>query len=78
MFGEDTVEKKAYNLVASLAAYLPIENDRNRLVYCLYKTIIGQGDSPAILVHTQKLKIVGITKEELANKLETGLAKLKQ
>jgi hypothetical protein len=77
-FSEDTPEKKVYNIVEKLTDYIPVPNDRNRLGYCLFKYITGEGDKPEILVRSTKIKIVGISKEELAKKLneELGTAKL--
>lgn len=76
-FGAETIERKVYDIVESLEAYLPIPNDRNRLGYCLYKYMTGQGDAPAVLVKTARVKITGISSEELANKLDSELAKIK-
>jgi len=76
-FPSDSKEKQVYNLVEALAENIPIPNDRNRLGYCLYKYVTGQGDNPEILVRTTKIKIVGIEKEELAKKLNEELGKAK-
>lgn len=74
-FPESSLEKKAYNLIMQFAEYLPIPNDRNRLGYGLYKYLDGEGDPPDILLKNSKLKIEGITLDELAKKIRDELAK---
>lgn len=68
------LEEKAYSIVAKFNEYLPVENDRYRLGYCVYKYLIGEGDSPEIIVKTNKLTIDGISENELASKLATELS----
>jgi hypothetical protein len=75
-FSESSQEKKAYNVVEQFAEYLPIANDRNRLGFGLYKYLDGEGDPPAVLLKSSKLKIEGITIDELAKKLGAELEKL--
>ncbi len=77
-FPDDSVEKQVYNIVDGLKDYLPIMNDRNRLGFCLYKYMQGEGDSPEVIVKTNKLVLEGITPEELASKISTELDKLKK
>jgi hypothetical protein len=77
-FPDDSVEKQVYNIVDGLKEYLPIMNDRNRLGFCLYKYMKGEGDSPEVIVKTNKLIVEGITPEELASKISTELDKLKK
>lgn len=77
-FPDDSVEKQVYNIVDGLKDYLPIMNDRNRLGFCLYKYMKGEGDSPEVIVKTNKLIVEGITPEELASKINTELDKLKK
>ncbi len=77
-FSDDSVEKQVYNIVDGLKEYLPIMNDRNRLGFCLYKHMQGEGDSPEVIVRTNKLVLEGITPEELASKISTELDKLKK
>jgi hypothetical protein len=78
MFPDDSVEKQVYNIVDDLKGYLPIMNDRNRLGFCLYKYMQGEGDSPEVIVKTNKLTIEGITPEELALKISSGLGKIRK
>ncbi len=76
-FPESSLEKKVYNIVESLSEYVPITNDRNRLGFGLYKFMTGEGDPPDVLVKSTKIKIVGITPEELAKKIDSELEKIK-
>lgn len=76
-FPESSQEKIAYNLVEQFAEYLPITNDRNRLGFGLYKYLEGEGDPPEVLLRSSKLKIEGITIDELAKKISSELEKLK-
>lgn len=72
-FPANSLEKQIYSLIDSFAEFLPVPNDRNRLSYCLFKYVNGEGDAPAILVKNQKMKINGISHAELAAKIEEGL-----
>ncbi len=76
-FPDESLEKKVYNIVESLRDYIPILNDRNRLGFSLYKYMKGEGDRPEILVKTSKIKIEGITPEELSEKINSGIEKIK-
>ena len=53
-------------------------NDRNRLGFSLYKYVKGEGDNPATLIKSTKIKIEGISLEELANKISSEIDKLKK
>ncbi len=77
-FPDDSVEKQVYNIVDGLKEYLPIMNDRNRLGFCLYKYMKGEGDTPDVIVKTNKLILEGITPEEFASKISTELDKIKK
>lgn len=70
---ENSIEKKVYSVVENLKEFLPLANDRNRLGFCLYKFVKGEGDDPKILVHSTKIKIEGITPEQLAEKIISQL-----
>lgn len=76
-YPEDSIEKKVYNLVEELGEFIPVENDKNRLAFCLYKYVNGEGDEPKVLVHSAKIHVANISKEELADKLVAGLDKIK-
>ncbi len=76
VFPESTIEKKCYNIVEMFKENIPIINDRNRLGFNLYKYMSGEGDSPEILVKSTKIKIEGMTKEELAKRLTEELSKI--
>lgn len=76
-FPDDSPEKKVYNLIESFKDNLPVMNERNRLAFSLIKYFKGEGDAPLMAVKTNKLKIVGITEEELANRIDEELKKIK-
>jgi hypothetical protein len=76
-FPESSIEKKVYSLVESLSGYIPITNDRSRLGFGLYKYIQGEGDSPQILLKSLKIRIDGISEQELAAKLTSGVQTIK-
>jgi hypothetical protein len=76
VFPESTIEKKCYNIVEMFKENIPIMNDRNRLGFNLYKYMSGEGDSPEILVKSTKIKIEGMTKAELAERLTEELSKI--
>ena len=76
-FPENSLEKQVYQIVESLSDYIPITNDRNRLGFNLYKYMKGEGDSPEILVKTSKIKVKGISLEELAGRIKNELEKIK-
>jgi hypothetical protein len=75
-FSDDSIEKRVYNIIESLIKYLPVLNDRNRLGYSLYKFMKGEGDNPAITLKNAKVKIEGISIEELAKKISVELEKI--
>ncbi len=72
----DSLEKKVYDIVEKYKENLPIMNDRNRLGFCLYKYVKGEGDAPETLVKTAKLSVKGITPEELGHKLSKDIKEL--
>ena len=74
---EDSLEFKVYTMVETFKEYIPTPNDRNRLSYCLFKYLNGEGDAPKILLKTSKINYEGISKEELAKKLDEELIKIK-
>ena len=76
-FPGSSIEKMVYNIVDLVSEYLPITNDRNRLGFGLYKFMTGEGDPPVVLLKASKLKIEGITIEELAQKIDVELEKIK-
>ncbi|MDR3609950.1 MAG: hypothetical protein P4L27_05275 [Ignavibacteriaceae bacterium] len=76
-FPEDSIEKKVYKVVDMFIDFLPVANDRNRLGFSLYKFVTGEGDEPDILIKSTKVKIVGISPEELARKISIEIDKIK-
>jgi hypothetical protein len=77
LFPEDSLERKVYNTVDKFREYLPIENDRNRLGYALFKYVTGEGDEPFITLKSAKVKIEGISLLELAKKINVEIDKIK-
>ncbi|RKY99652.1 MAG: hypothetical protein DRQ13_01900 [Ignavibacteriae bacterium] len=77
-FPDSSIEKKLYGIVESFADYIPVSNDKNRLGFGLYKYMIGEGDTPETLLKSAKIKIKGITLEELAAKISAKLEEVKQ
>jgi hypothetical protein len=75
-FPEDSLEKRLYKIVEGLKEYLPIPNDRNRMGFCLYKYMTGEGDPPEVLVKSTKIKIEGITAEKLAQHISEELVEI--
>ena len=72
-FPEDSLEKKVYNIVDSFSEFLPIPNDRSRLGFSLFKYLKGEGDNPSITLKTAKVRIVGIQRDELAQRISKEL-----
>lgn len=74
---EDSLEKKIYTFIDGLSNYMPIPNDRNRLSYCLFKYLNGEGDKPEILLKSTKVYFEGIEEKELAVLINSWLLKIK-
>ena len=74
---EDSLESKVYAMIENYKQYIPIPADRNRLSYCLLKYLNGEGDAPIITLKTSKINFEGISREELAKKLDEELSKIK-
>lgn len=74
---DDSVESKVYSMIENYKEYIPIDNDRNRLSFCLVKFLNGEGDEPKITLKTAKINVEGISKDDLAKKLDEELIKIK-
>ncbi|MFZ2324688.1 MAG: hypothetical protein WAV89_13445 [Ignavibacteriaceae bacterium] len=74
---DDSVESKVYSIIENYKEYIPIANDRNRLSFCLVKFLNGEGDEPKITLKTAKINVEGISKDDLAKKLDEELNKIK-
>ena len=74
---EDSLESKVYSMIENYKEYIPVPADRNRLSYCLLKYLNGEGDAPIITLKTSKINFEGISREELAKKLDEELSKIK-
>ena len=77
-FPESSVEKKVYNIVENFSKHIPIPNDKNRLGYCLFKFMKGEGDPPKVALRSAKIKVVGISIDELAGKIDVELKKISE
>jgi hypothetical protein len=76
-FSEDSLESKVYKIVEEMKEYLPVLNDRNRLGFSLYLYMRGEGDEPAFLLKNLKLNVQKISLEELLEKINNELQKIK-
>jgi hypothetical protein len=77
-FPESSIEKKVYNIVEQFGEHIPITNDKNRLGYCLFKFMKGEGDPPKVALRSAKIKVVGISIDELAAKMDAELKKISE
>ena len=77
-FPDSSIEKTVYGIVDSFSDYIPISNDKNRLGFGLYKYMVGEGDPPETLLKSSKIKIEGITLEDLAAKIKAKLEEVKE
>lgn len=77
-FPENSIEKKAYSIAESLADYLPIMNDRNRLGFNLYRHLRGEGDDISTIVITNKFTIEKISRDELISLIEEKVEAVKK
>ena len=73
-----SLEKQVYSIVDEFKDNIPVPNDRNRLAFCLYKYVNGEGDAPEILVKTTKIQIEGISEKELVSKLNEKVSTVKK
>lgn len=72
-FPEASLEKKVYSIVENFTQYIPVTNDKNRLGYCLFKFMKGEGDPPKVALRSAKIKVIGISIDELAQKIDVEL-----
>ncbi len=77
-FPEDSLEKQVYNIVENYKENIPVTNDRYRLGYNLVKFMQGQGDEPLVSIQTSKLKLVGISENDLAKRISNDLKNIKK
>lgn len=77
-YPDNSLEKKAYAIAEKFKDYMPLMNDRNRLGFNLYRYLKGEGDTPEVIIRTARFTLNGITKDELAAKLNDEIAKLKE
>jgi len=74
---EDSLDSKVYAIVENFREFIPVPNDRSRLSYCLLKYLNGEGDEPKITLKSTKINFEGISLEDLANKIDEELKKIK-
>ena len=72
-FPETSLEKKVYSIVEHFSEFIPITNDKNRLGYCLFKFMKGEGDPPKVALRSAKIKVVGISIDDLSQKIDAEL-----
>ncbi len=77
-YPDNSLEKKAYDIAEKFKDNMPLMNDRNRLGFNLYRYLKGEGDTPEVIIRTARFTLNGITKDELAAKLNDEIAKLKE
>ncbi len=77
-FLNSSFEKKVYNIVESFSENIPVTNDKNRLGYCLFKFMKGEGDPPKVALRSAKIKVVGTSIDELAQKIDAELKKISE
>ena len=70
------ISNAEYNIVESMSEYIPLINDKNRLGFGLYKYMKGEGDPPRVLLRSAKIKVSGISIDELADKIDAELKKI--
>lgn len=75
-FPADSLEKKVYAVAEEIKEYMPLDNDRNRLGYNLYKKFKGEGDAVATIFRTNKFQIQSISKEDLIKLVEEKISKI--
>jgi hypothetical protein len=74
---EDSIESKVYSMIENYKDFVPVTNDRNRLSFCLYKYLKGEGDEPKITLKNAKIGVTGISVTDFAKKLDEELRKMK-
>lgn len=77
-YPDNSLEKKAYAIAEKFKDNMPLMNDRNRLGFNIYRYLKGEGDTPEVIVRTARFTLNGITKDDLAAKLNDEIAKLKE
>lgn len=75
-FPKTSLGKKVYSVVESFSEFIPVTNDKNRLGYCLFKFMKGEGDPPKVTLRSAKINVVGISIDSLAEKIDIELKKV--
>ena len=74
----NSLEAQIASIIEQYKENIPIDNDRNRLAFSLFNFMNGTGDSPEISVSSTKIKIEGLTKSQLAEKLNKDLKAIRK
>jgi hypothetical protein len=74
----NSLEVQIASIIEQYKENIPIDNDRNRLIFSLFNFMNGTGDPPEISVDSTKIKIEGLTKNQLAAKLSEDLKAIKK
>ena len=77
-FPQSSLEKKVYSIVENFSEHIPITNDKNRLGYCLFKFMKGEGDPPKISLRSAKIRVVVTSIDDLAMKIDAELKKISE
>jgi len=77
-FPLDSIEKQVYSIVEKFKEFIPIDNDRNRLSFYLFKYLNNEGEPPIKSIPYAKVTLNGITKEALAEKLDAELLNIRK
>jgi len=70
---KDSIESKLDIVVESLSEYIPIKNERVRLIFNLYKFLKGEGDGPETVISSAKIRFENISKDDLVKKINEKL-----
>jgi hypothetical protein len=75
-FLEETLESKVYAVAEEMKEFMPLDNDRNRLGFNLFKKFKGEGDDVATIFRTNKFHIQGINKKDLIKLIEEKISNI--
>lgn len=74
----DALESKVYGIVERYKENIPIDDDRYRLAFSLYRNYFQFGDDVLTVIKANKLSLEGISEKELADKLTEDLKDIKK
>jgi hypothetical protein len=76
-YPDSSIERQVYSIVEKYEEHIPVMNDRNRLGFNLFRFVKGEGDPPAVLIGSAKIKVVGIEPNKLAKLIDEDLKQVK-